>query len=246
MLSIDGYKIHIGDTFVNGVKINYNELNLPPYTMRVLYKEGTAPSLLKGTATQVSQTPNIWDVKYESEYWDYIFQQDTNLVEVLGANTTDVTYMAWLFNGCSALSSVSIFDTSKVDDTIGMFNDCKSLTSVPYYDTSNVHYIGAMFRHCKSLSSVPLYDTSHVSSLSQIFDECENLTEVPKFNTKYVTEIDRAFRDCYNVTGGALSMYQQVSGQVTIPSAYKFAFQNCGASTQTGSAELAQIPSDWK
>jgi len=54
------------------------------------------------------------------------------------------------------------------------------------------------------------------------------------------------FLNCKNVQYGALALYQQASTQTTPPSSHAKAFFNCGVSSQTGSAELAQIPSDWK
>jgi hypothetical protein len=53
------------------------------------------------------------------------------------------------------------------------------------------------------------------------------------------------FRDCLNVQSGALALYQQASTQTTPPSDHSYTFTNCGKNTQTGAAELAQIPSSW-
>ena len=75
----------------------YNPLNLPPYTIRLKYEEGTTPTFSKGTAVQVSQTPNIWDLTYNNTDWTQLLYQHASvhskasLIEVLGANTTNVT-----------------------------------------------------------------------------------------------------------------------------------------------------------
>jgi len=53
-------------------------------------------------------------------------------------------------------------------------------------------------------------------------------------------------RNCRNVQSGALALYNQASTQANPPTNHTLAFQNCGVDTQTGAAELAQIPSDWK
>ena len=43
---------------------------LPDNTIRLLYKDGVTPTFAKGTATQVSQSPNVWDLTYNNTYWN--------------------------------------------------------------------------------------------------------------------------------------------------------------------------------
>jgi hypothetical protein len=52
------------------------------------------------------------------------------------------------------------------------------------------------------------------------------------------------FYDCVNVQSGALALYQQASSRVTPPS-HSYTFRFCGSNTETGAAELAQIPTSW-
>ena len=63
---------------------------LPPYTLRLRYKDGVTPTFSRGTATQVSSSPNIWDLTYEYGYWDYLCGGHTDLLEVISGNTTGV------------------------------------------------------------------------------------------------------------------------------------------------------------
>jgi surface protein len=79
-----------------------------------------------------------------------------------------------------------------------------------------------------------------------MFQYCTSLTSIPLFNTSSVTNMSSMFDGCTNVQSGALALYQQASTQTTPPSTHDQTFQNCGSSTTTGAAELAQIPSDWK
>jgi hypothetical protein len=53
------------------------------------------------------------------------------------------------------------------------------------------------------------------------------------------------FYNCHNVQSGALALYQQASTQATPPSAHTYCFNDCGDRTESGRAELAQIPTDW-
>ena len=74
---------------------------------------------------------------------------------------------------------------------------------------------------------------------------CYSLTNIPLYNTSNMTHINRMFALCYNVEHGALALYRQASSQTSVPE-HIDAFWECGRDTQTGAAELAQIPSDWK
>lgn len=87
----------------------YNPLDLPPYTIRLLYKDGVTPTFSKGTPTQVSASPNIWDLTYENSDWERLLEGHADLLEVLGANTTGVRDMRYMFqrmrciNFCGAI-----------------------------------------------------------------------------------------------------------------------------------------------
>jgi len=60
-----------------------------------------------------------------------------------------------------------------------------------------------------------------------------------------VTNVSWLFSGCTNVESGALDVYNYLSALPGI-TGHSNAFQGCGSNTTTGSAELAQIPSDWK
>lgn len=67
-------------------------------------------------------------------------------------------------------------DTSGVTNMSSMFNGCRSLTSIPLLDTSNVTSMQQMFSSCYSLTAIPLLDTSKVTSMGSMFNECRSLT----------------------------------------------------------------------
>lgn len=316
--------------YVGYGKYPYNPLNLPPYTIRLKYEEGSTPTFSKGTAIQVSQSPNVWDLTYVNSDWTRLLYQhasvhnNANLIEVLGANTTGVIKMVETFSSCNRLEKVALFDTSNVTTMEGMFAitilstyNPSLLKTVPLFDTSKVSYMDNMFAWCNSLEEVPLFDTSSVYTATGMFSRCTSLktiplfnlsnnrdfdlmfagctsliniplfdmssgtraenmfngctsiTTVPLFNTvnmKYMTNmfngctslttvpdlditsiivVGEMFLNCYNVEQGALSFYQKLSNKGIASGYHNNTFKNCGRDTITGSAELAQIPSDW-
>lgn len=226
----------------------YNPLNLPPNTIRVKYKAGTSPA--KGDIkTLVDAENNIWDIYTESNSWANLLSGNVvpivGPLEILGANSSNITNMGGLCSYCTNLTTVALFDTSNVTDMGQMFMECSSLTSVPLFDTSNVTSMYAMFNNCTALTSVPLFDTSSVGNMNSMLYGCTGIKHLPLFNTSSVWEMTAAFRNCTNVESGALALYQQVSTQATVPIYHRNVFTNCGSNTVTGAAELAQIPSSW-
>ena len=252
----------------------YNPLNLPANTVRVRTNDGLVPYKSSittyETAILVEVTSDVYDVYKSGTDFTFLLIDSSNIVEVLGANTTGITNMTGMFNFCTSLETVALFDTSSVTDMHTMFNQCTSLTSVPLFDTSSVTNMQFMFYNCSSLTTVPLFNTSSVTNMQDMFDSCNSLTSVPLFDTSSVTNMDVMFRncasltsvplfntssvvsmrgmfeDCKNVQSGALALYQQASTQTNPPSKHTGAFRNCGVNTTTGAAELAQIPDDWK
>lgn len=227
----------------------YNPLNLPPNTIRVKYKAGTSPSN-GDIMTLVDAENNIWDIYTESNNWTALLSSNfvpvVGPLEILGANSSNITDMHNLCSYCSNLTKVALFDTSKVTDMSHMFGNCPLLTSVPLFNTSNVISMYAMLVDCTSLTSVPLFDTSNVTNINSMLSNCSNIKHLPLFNTSKVYEMTGAFSGCTSVESGALALYQQASTQATVPLYHRGAFRDCGSNTVTGSAELAQIPTTWK
>ena len=175
----------------------YNPLGLPTNIIRIKYLSGYTPDM-GDTQTLVDSTNNVWDIYKEDNDWSSLFNNKTRLLEVLGANTTDVTDMSSMFNGCAELTTITLFDTSNVTSMYRMFRNCGNIT-----------------------------------------------TSIPLFNTSKVTDMEAMFFHCYKVQSGALALYNQASTQTTPPIYHENAFNGCGRNTQTGAAELAQIPSSW-
>lgn len=252
----------------------YNPLNLPPFTIRLRFLS-TPRKFDKGKATLVDGVNKIYDLTYQDTDWSYLLYGQTNLVEVIGANSTGVVNMSRMFESCTPLTYIALFDTSSVTDmsymfyrcsydepyglqTVplfdtssvttmeGMFELCHDLTSVPLFNTSNVTDMNHMFFNCDTIQTIPTFNTSSVVNMEDMCGYCKELTAVPLFNTSKVTNMSYAFEICYKVQTGALALYRQASTQSNPPTNHKSTFAACGRDTTTGAAELAQIPASWK
>lgn len=223
----------------------YNPLGLPAYTIRCEFTEGVTPTFAYGTGVQVSASPNVWDLTYVNTSWNRLLRNQTDLLSVLGANSTGVTSFEYAFGGCSAMTDVALFDTTSVTTTKGMFNGCYHVTSIPLYDLSNATIMTEMLKSCNALTSLPLFNTHNVTHMDSMCYGCYSLVSLPLFDTTSAYNVTRAFYDCRYVGSGALALYNQMSSQTTPPTYYPDCFYWCGKKSTTGSAELAQIPTSW-
>ena len=103
-----------------------NPLGLPANTVRVKYISDFTP---RGEIdfTLVDAENNIWDITNNYAYqgiWDSLFKHNytggVNLIEVLGANTTNVTSMNQMFSGCTNLTSVSLPKLTTLTGSLAM------------------------------------------------------------------------------------------------------------------------------
>ena len=134
-----------------------------------------------------------------------------NLTDIKGIenlNTEKVTSMIYMFDGCSALTSldVSNFNTAEVKSMTYMFNKCSTLTSLNLsnFNTAKVTDMSSMFEDCTMLASLDLsnFNTEKVMYMSNMFYNCSALTslDLRKFNTAKVTEMSNMFYNCSALT----------------------------------------------
>ena len=81
-----------------------------------------------------------------------------------GSNTSRVTNMSYMFDGCSGLKSLDLsnFDTSKVTSMDSMFQNCSSLESLDLsgWNTSNVTDMPSMFYNCSNSLKIKMVGCS--------------------------------------------------------------------------------------
>jgi len=92
-----------------------------------------------------------------------------------------------------------------------------------------------------------LFDTSSVTGMMCMCKCCGRLKNIPVFNdVSKVKNVWSMFFDCESVETGILALYNKLSVLGISYNNHTIAFYNCGIRSQTGQAELAQIPDDWK
>lgn len=169
---------------------------LQPFTIRIKCSAGTEPTgLFWGfeedyppcTKTLVNAADNIWDITYTgdgSDYilWDGMFNGLSNIIEVVDANVAGVYSMDNMFEGCTNLTSVALFDTSTVA-SMGQTFAFTGITSVPLFDLSSCAYTSNMFYGCTAVTTgaLALYQKTSTqatlpNSYGDMFENCGSNT----------------------------------------------------------------------
>ena len=219
----------------NTLRFRFSKLDYDPSTAYGYYDDKVGGN---GTWTKVEGTEdNIWDWTYDNPIWGRIYGE------------VESPFMGAFADDENEVEIIAAGDTSNVTNTSDMFSYCFCLKSICLFDTSNVTLINGMFEmddNYSLLETVPLFDTSNVTDFSYFLNGCTSLKEIPLFDTSKATDVYAMCAGCYDVESGALALYNQLSTQTNPPNSHDYCFSNCGSDTQSGAAELAQIPSDWK
>lgn len=231
--------------------------------------DSTYPYWQCGTWTHV--TGSIYDWTYQNHSWCYYYRNAsaswdrcsaliatygdggiatdrfrTLAFRVLGANLSNLESIAELFRGAdNYLTSVALFDTSKVKWAGSMFNthnrtSPKYLTTIPNFDFSGIdsNYTDP---DCPNTAQL-----NNSRGLRYFAYNAISLTSVPDITIPTDTSVHlyQMFYGCKNVESGALALYNKFNA-ASWQGAHTYVFSNCGSNTTTGAAELAQIPSSW-
>ena len=228
-----------------------NPYNLPPFTIRFRQVPGAGypafwPTVVE-SVTEIDKANGIYQIYAPNPNWSLLFEDNTNLLEIIAANSTGVIALDGFLEGTSRLMKVALFDTSSVMSMVQMFDGCSSyLTEVPDYDTSNVKYFNGMFRNCYCLKKAPNLDTSNALSMPGMFQNYTSLEEVDLYNTSKAQNVRQMYAGCVNVMYNAHIFYLQMANQATPPAQHVETFKDCGINTVRGRGELRFIPDDWK
>lgn len=130
-----------------------------------------------------------WDESIANTY----FKGDIQLVYCPNVDTSNVTDMEGMFQGCESLSFIPPLNSSNVTNMNTMFYDCYSLSEIPNLDTSNVTTMQSMFIRCHKLTTIPPLNTSNVTNMAGMFQWCKNLQSLPLLDCGNVIDIGQMF-----------------------------------------------------
>ena len=113
------------------------------------------------------------------EYNSTTYQSSAkNMIKTIPPNTVvSGTSLKLVFYQFMSLTTLPIIDTSSVTDMEGMCNGCVSLVSFPALNTSNVRNMMSMFNNCGNLTTFPALNIPSATNLQYMFSGCNALTD---------------------------------------------------------------------
>ena len=173
-----------------------------------IYQSASTPTNLAFVFGTINAPTNCSYLFSDSASSNQVYLTNLLTLTFNNFNTSNVTSMNNMFQGCSGLTSLDVsgFDTSKVTTMSSMFQGCSGLASldVSNFNTANVTNMYAMFYNCSGLTSLNVlnFDTSKVTNMAYMFAWCSKLTslDVSNFNTSSVTSMAYMFYNCSKLT----------------------------------------------
>ena len=216
----EGYIYFNGKKYgnIDSLDSKYDEMNKYPIVYKTTDGTGTiyaykdASSSSYDTITVNSKGGVVW---IDKDYEKIRFVSGFKSLNLLQADTRNITNMGQMFYGCTGITSLdlSFMDTSKVTNMSSMFGGCSGLTSLDLssFDTTNVTGMGNMFSGCSGLTSLDVssFDTSRVTDMNGMFARCCRLTSlnVSSFDTSQVTNMLMLFGGCSGLTSLNVSSF---------------------------------------
>ena len=120
--------------------------------------------------------PSFVDARPKStRYWFQGFYKLTEIKNLQYLNTSEVTDMFGMFQGCRALTTVDVshFDTGKVTDMVNMFSNCTELTNIimgSQFTSDESTNMDALFANCSKLCKVTFIGDIPTSINSKFFN----------------------------------------------------------------------------
>lgn len=225
-------------------------------TVKIYWGDGTNSIGVNGDNTHVYAASGVYTVKIESRLFGGIYFNNggdkakitkianygqgvsrLNIGSFFGcssllsiaignivSNGADATNQ---YKGCTALTTVPLFNLSSVTNAASMFASCAALTTVPLLNLSSVTNASYMFYRCSNITTVPLLNLSNCTNAQSMFYQCTALTTVPLFDLSKVTTAGSMFYQCSNITTVplfdlskvtyAVSMFDQCAALTTVP-----------------------------
>jgi surface protein len=129
-----------------------------------------------------------------------MFNNCRNLLVFPTIDATSCTNMYGMFRYCaSMIETPDILNAGGVLSNLEMFNECSSLQFIKLFDTSSSLNMEEMFRNCVKIQSIPLFDTSNVQNTNSMFSSCFSMQFIPKLDLSSVTTATYMFNSCYSL-----------------------------------------------
>ena len=159
------------------------------------------------TTTQGVIDPSFKDFRpTTTAKWFYYFNTLEQITGLENLNTSEVTNMSGMFDGCASLTSINMSKTSqaKVSDLANAgLRKAPAAANLLNFNTANVTDMSYMFAGCSSLTILDLtsFDTKNVTDMSYMFSGCSSLTTIYCNDVWTCGSTDKMFYGCEKLKG---------------------------------------------
>ena len=165
--------------------------------VKIEWGDGTKSIGVNGDNTHVYAASGIYTVKIESRLFGGIYFNNlgdkAKITKIANYGQGVSRLNIGSFYGCSSLLSIDIGNiVSNGADASNQYRGCTALTTVPLFNLSSVTNASAMFAYCAALTTVPLFDLSKVTNAYSMFAYCP-VTTVPLLNLSSCTNASNMF-----------------------------------------------------
>ena len=142
-------------------------------TVKIYWGDGTNSTGVNGNNTHVYAASGIYTVKIESRLFGGIYFNNlgdkAKITKIANYGQGVSRLNIGSFYGCSSLLSIDIGNiVSNGADATNQYRGCTALTTVPLFNLSSVTNASTMFAYCAALTTVPLLNLSNCTSTGQI------------------------------------------------------------------------------
>ena len=143
-------------------------------TVKIYWGDGTSSMGVNGDNTHVYAASGVYTVKIESRLFGGIYFNNlgdkAKITKIANYGQGVSRLNIGSFYGCSSLLSIDIGNiVSNGADATNQYRGCTALTTVPLFDLSSVTNASIMFAYCAALTTVPLFDLSSVTNATNMF-----------------------------------------------------------------------------
>ena len=123
------------------------------------------------------------------------------LVSIESIDTSKLTSVASLFNGCVSLKSLPEMDLTNASQGAWMCQNCTNLVYTPNLNMPKMQSTAGMFANCSNISYINLVSLGpKYHSYDNMFRGCTNLKEIPNITYNESNSYGSMFRDCKSLT----------------------------------------------
>ena len=167
-------------------------------TVKIYWGDGTNSTGVNGNNTHVYAASGIYTVKIESRLFGGIYFNNlgdkAKITKIANYGQGVSRLNIGSFYGCSSLLSIDIGNiVSNGADASKQYRGCTALTTVPLFNLSNCTSTRLMFAYCSALTTVPLFNLSSVTNAYAMFSYCSSLTTIPLLDLSSVTDATTMF-----------------------------------------------------